>query len=76
MDNKYCSTKFKCGEDLDAALDAALCIANGELQAKEAVLYTEQTLTDEQKVQARENIGAISSAADDDVAAMLDEVLG
>lgn len=30
--------------------------------SRRAVLYTEQTLTDEQKAQARENIGAISSS--------------
>ncbi len=33
----------------------------GDISTKEAVLFTEQTLTDEQKEQARENIGASDS---------------
>jgi hypothetical protein len=42
--------------------------ANGEpivgtmSTSSDAVLYTEQTLTEEQKAQARENIGALSEA--------------
>lgn len=79
MADKYCSTCFRTGEELDAALTKALeCNANAEraesaAQAAEdalkqtqetmtgAVLHTAQTLTDEQKAQARENIGAASS---------------
>ena len=34
----------------------------GDSGDKDAVLYTEQTLTDEQKKQARENIGALTEA--------------
>ena len=35
-ENKYCSTKFKRGEDLDAALDAALRAGNNALRAETA----------------------------------------
>ena len=34
---------------------------NGGGSAEGAVLYTEQTLTEEQKAQARENIGAVAT---------------
>lgn len=46
----------------------------------DAVLYTEQTLTDEQKAQARENIGAAAiggeTVTDEHINALIDEKLG
>jgi hypothetical protein len=35
-ENKYCSSKFKCGEDLDAALEAALCAGDCATRAEAA----------------------------------------
>lgn len=43
------------GAEVDEAVSKVL---NGEAGSKDAVLYTAQTLTEEQKAQARENIGA------------------
>lgn len=43
------------GAEVDEAVSKVL---NGEVGSKDAVLYTTQTLTEEQKAQARENIGA------------------
>lgn len=45
------------------AEDAANQGGGGEAPAKDAVLYTAQTLTEEQQTQARENIGAASAEA-------------
>lgn len=79
MADKYCSTCFKTGEELDEALQAALgcggnaeraekaardaeeAVRQGQEIAANAVLFTPQTLTDEQKAQARENVGAASA---------------
>lgn len=36
MADKYCSTRFKCGEDLDAALEAALCAGDCATRAEAA----------------------------------------
>ena len=35
-DNKYCSTRFECGADLDAALHAALCAGDNATRAEDA----------------------------------------
>lgn len=43
------------GAEVDEAVSKVL---NGEVGSKDAVLYTAQTLTEQQKAQARENIGA------------------
>lgn len=57
-DSKYCSTKFKCGEDLDAALDAALCAADNARRAEEAASSVENTKTE---------IGALLSSYINDI---------
>lgn len=44
----------------EARLDA---LEQGNAGVENAILYTEQTLTDEQKAQARENIGALGATA-------------
>ena len=41
-DNKYCSTKFECGEDLDAALEAALCAGDCATRAEAAANRAEE----------------------------------
>lgn len=88
--DKYCSPKFKTGEELDKALLAALTCCdeatraeaaatraeeaakkaeeNGTVTpvASESVLYIEQELSEEQKAQARENIGAMAVGAQPD----------
>ena len=40
--NKYCSSKFKCGEDLDAALDAALCAEGNRTRSEAAADRAEE----------------------------------
>ena len=54
--SSYTSKYFENGEQLDEALLAAL---NLNKTAENAVLHTPQTLTESQKVQARDNIGAV-----------------
>jgi hypothetical protein len=49
--------------DLQEILDKVNELPNAEEAPSDAVRYTEQTLTDEQKAQARENIGALESDA-------------
>lgn len=44
-------------------------------KAGNAVLFAEQTLTEEQKSQARENIGAADAASIGDIEAALDIIL-
>lgn len=48
----YCSKICSCGEDIDAALESAM----------RAIRIDRQTLTEDQKAQARENIGAVTVA--------------
>lgn len=43
-DNKYCSTKFACGEDLDAALEAALNVEDNARRAAAAAESAVKTI--------------------------------
>lgn len=43
-DNKYCSKRFSCGEDLDAALDAALCVKESAQRAEAAAKSAVKTI--------------------------------
>ena len=44
MVDKYCSPKFKCGEDLDAALEAALCAGDCATRAEAAAENAENAV--------------------------------
>jgi hypothetical protein len=52
MAEKYCSPVFKCGEDLDKALAAALCSCDDAARAEAAAKALEQLVDDEGKIKA------------------------
>ncbi len=59
MADKYCSAKFKCGEDLDAALEAALCAASNKACSEAAAARAEAAANEALRVENELNADSL-----------------